>query len=180
MKRIKGSSLVAVLTAAALVLCLAVVVLAAEEKKAVPTEIDPAACLEACIQLVRTDIQKQKAVLIAVNLILTDKEAEQFWPMYRKYDVEMSEINDRTVSFLKEYSEAGGVFTDERAAELLGEWFDIQDQKLRVRRHYSKEFRQVLPSAKVSRFFQIDNRIDLALQLQIASGLPLLQRAQGN
>jgi Spy/CpxP family protein refolding chaperone len=179
-KRIKGSSLLAVLAATALALCLAVVVMAAEAAKAQPTEIDPAACLEACIQLVRTDIQAQKAVLIAANLVLTDEEAESFWPMYRKYDVEMSAINDRTVAFLKEYAEAGGVFSDQRAAELLGVWFDIQDQKLRLRRDYSKEFREVLPSAKVSRFFQIDNRIDLALQLQIASGLPLLERAEGN
>jgi Spy/CpxP family protein refolding chaperone len=180
MRRINGSLLLAVLIATALMLCIAVVVMAAEEKKAVPAEVDPAACLEACIQLVRTDVQADKARLVAANLVLTDKEAERFWPMYRKYDVEMTEINDRTVAFLKEYAEAGGVFTDQRAAELLGEWFDIQDQKLRVRRHYSKEFRQVMPSAKVSRFFQIDNRIDLALQLQIASGLPLLKRAGGN
>ncbi len=155
-------------------------VMAARAEKAVPTEIDPAACLEACIQLVRTDVQAEKARLVAANLVLTDKEAEQFWPMYRKYDVEITEINDRIVAALKEYSEAGGVYTDERAAELLGEWFDIQDQKMRVRRHYSKQFRQIIPSAKVTRFFQIDNRIDLALQLQIASGLPLLQRAGGN
>ena len=180
MKRIKGSSLLAVLAATALALCLALVVMAAEEKKAQPTEVDPAACLEACIQLVRSDIQAQKAALIAENLIMTETEAQGFWPMYRKYDVEMTDINDRTVAFLKEYAAAGGVFSDQRAAELLGDWFDIQDQKLRVRRHYSKEFREVLPSAKVSLFFQIDNRIDLVLQLQVASTLPLLQSAEGN
>ena len=180
MKSIKRSSLLAVLAAMALVVCVVVAVMAAEDKKAQPTETDPAACLEACIQLVRSDIQAKKAVLIAENLILTDTEAQGFWPMYRKYDVEMTGINDRTVAFLKEYGAAEGIFSDERAAELLGDWFDIQDQKLRVRRFYSKEFRKVLPSAKVSLFFQIDNRIDLALQLQIASGLPLLQRAGGN
>ena len=179
-KRFKGSSLLAVLTAMALMVCMAGAVMAAEDKKAQPTETDPAACLEACIQFVRSDIQAQKAVLIAENLIMTDTEAQGFWPMYRKYDVEMAAVNDRTVAFLKEYGAAEGVFSDERAAQLLGMWFEIQDQKLRVRRYYSKEFRKVLPSAKVSLFFQLDNRIDLILQVQIASTLPLLQPAEGN
>ena len=168
------------LVVSALVLCVAAAVIAAETEKAQPTETDPAACLEVCIQLVRSDIQAQKAVLIAENLILTDTEAQGFWAMYRKYDVEMAAVNDRTIAFLKEYGAAEGVFSDEKAAELLGTWFDIQDQKLRLRRDYSKKFRQVVPSAKVNRFFQLDNRIDLILQVQIASTLPLLQRAGGN
>ena len=180
MKRIKGSSLLAVVAATALMVCVGGAIMAAESKKAQPTETDPAACLEACIQLLRSDLQAQKAALIAANLILTDAEAQGFWPMYRKYDVEMAAINDRTVAFLREYGAAGGVFSDQRAAELLGIWFDIQDQKLRVRRFYSKQFREVLPSAKVSRFFQIDNRIDLMLQVQIANTLPLLQPAERN
>lgn len=163
-----------------LLVWMGVTVMAAGDEKAQPTETDPAACRELCIQRLRSDLQAQKALLVAENLVLTDAEAQGFWPMYRKYDAEMAAINDRTVAFLKEYGAAEGVFSDQRAAELLGIWFEIQDQKLRVRRFYSKKFREVLPSAKVTRFFQIDNRIDLMLQVQVATNLPLLQPAEGN
>jgi len=178
MRRVKRNSLIAVLTAAALITCVAVVVALTAGGTHAQSMAGSDACLEACIQLVRSDIQAQKTALITDNLPMTEAEAEAFWPIYRKYEADMASVNNRTIDWLKEYGAAGGVLSDQRAAELLGTWFDIQDQKLRMRRDYSKKFREALPSAKVSRFFQIDNRIDLVLQIQVARNLPLLERAE--
>jgi hypothetical protein len=179
-KRLKRRPLFMSLAATALIVCVAVGVMAAATEKAQPTETDPAACLEVCIQFLRTDIQAGKAALVAENLVLTEGEAQAFWPEYRKYNAAMASINDALVAALKEYGAAEGMLSNEKASDLLGRWFDIQERKLRLRRDYAKSFGKILPAAKVARFFQIDNRIDLMLQVQLASALPMLEPAEAN
>jgi hypothetical protein len=47
------------------------------------------------IDLIRKDIQSQKRQVIAANMKLTDKEAEQFWPIFDRYNGELIQINNK-------------------------------------------------------------------------------------
>ena len=58
------------------------------------------------IELLRSDIRTQKVALITDRMQFTNQEADAFWPMYRKYEVELAAINDRKISLLKDMSAA--------------------------------------------------------------------------
>ena len=46
-------------------------------------------------ELLRSDIRTKKMMLISERMELSGKEADAFWPIYRKYDVDLAAINDK-------------------------------------------------------------------------------------
>ena len=59
--------------------------------------------LRAFIELVRTDIQTEKATIIAENLPLTEDEAFEFWPLHREYSLELSKLFDQRLSLIRKH-----------------------------------------------------------------------------
>jgi hypothetical protein len=57
------------------------------------------------IELLRKDIRSQKRQMVAANMKLTDKESEQFWPIYDQYTAELVKINDKKYSAIKQFAE---------------------------------------------------------------------------
>jgi hypothetical protein len=50
----------------------------------------------------------------------------------------------------------------------------VEQQKTDLKRKYFKEFEKVMPANRVARFFQVDHRLDLLIDLQLAAQLPLI------
>src|ERR1700756_4641536 len=73
--------------------------------------------LDQDIQLLRKDIRSQKKQLIAINVPLTDAEAQKFWPVYDSYTAELTQINNTKYAVLKQYAQSGGNITDAQASD---------------------------------------------------------------
>lgn len=125
--------------------------------------------------LLRKDIRSIKKQLIAANLVLTDKEATQFWQVYEQYSAETGKINDTRTAIIKEYSSDYGTLTDEQAENLIRRWLDADIELAKLRQRYVPIFRKVLPGKKAAAFFQLDRRISLMIDVQLTSQLPLAQ-----
>jgi hypothetical protein len=130
--------------------------------------------LESYIELLRSDLRTQKAALIANNMYFTKDEAAAFWPVYRDYEFELSKANDARIAVLRDYARHYDTMDDEGAGELTRRWFDAEHQRMKVGRRYVDEFSDALPGKTVARFFQVERRIDLLIDVQIASDLPLV------
>jgi hypothetical protein len=126
------------------------------------------------IQLLRQDLASQKKQLIASNLVLTDAEATKFWPVYDQYQAEYMRIGDAKLVLIKEYANWGGV-TDEQALSYLQRSQNIEESVLELRRKYVPIIEKVLSGKKTATFFQLDRRIGLLLDVQLASQIPLVQ-----
>ena len=63
--------------------------------------------------------------------------------------------------------------TDQKANELLTDSFSIQMQDLVIKQNFSKELNKFMPAQKVMRVIQIENKLDAAIDLQLASEIPL-------
>ena len=50
-----------------------------------------------------------------------------------------------------------------------------QTQLLKKQKAYYKKFKKILPTTKVVRYFQLENKIDAMIDAQLALELPLLQ-----
>ena len=137
------------------------------------------ASLDQDIQLLRQDIASQKKQLIASNLVLTDTEATKFWPIYDRYQAEYMKIGDTKVALIKEYAQNWGSVTDEQALQYLRRSQDVEESVVQLRKKYVPIVSKVLPGKKTATFFQLDRRIALLLDLQLASQIPLVQ-SQGH
>jgi len=127
------------------------------------------------IALMRQDIRSQKKQLIAANLTLTDAEATKFWPVYDQYTAELAKINDTKYEVIKEYVNNWGSITDDQAASLAKRYMNVDLAVAQLRLKYLPIFQGVLPGKKVATFFQIERRLQMLIDLQLSSQLPLIQ-----
>lgn len=127
------------------------------------------------MDLLRKDLRSRKKQLIAENLKLTDAEATKFWPIYDQYTAELVKINDKKFGLIQEYADHWGTMTDEQAASYLRQWLDVDVAIMQLRQKYVPIVSQVLNGRKSATFFQLDRRISMMIDLQLASQLPVVQ-----
>ena len=128
------------------------------------------------IQLLREDIRSQKKQLIAANMQLTDAEAVKFWPVYDQYTAGGSKIGDTRLALIKEYAQTYDTMTDAQAKSLVKRWADADQASMNLRMQYIPKFEAVLPGKKAALFFQIDRRLSLLMDLQLASMIPMVKQ----
>ena len=125
------------------------------------------------IEVLRGQIKADRKVVIAEAMQLTEAESAAFWPLYRNYRVEMDKIGDGLVKLVLEYADAYPNVPEDRAKQLLKDYTALEKKLPDQRASYLKKFARILPASKVLRLAQLENRLDLALRLQLASALPL-------
>jgi hypothetical protein len=106
---------------------------------------------------------------------LTDTEAEKFWPVYEQYVSELVGINGAKYGLVKQYVQSQGALTDPQAESAVKQWVDIDQSVAELRTKYIPIFRKILSPKKTALFYQLDRRVQLMIDLQLASSLPLVE-----
>jgi Spy/CpxP family protein refolding chaperone len=119
----------------------------------------------------------QRKATVGANMNLTDAEATKFWPVYDAYEAKMDKIEDRHVRELKDFAAKYDSLTEGDAAEKLDEVMAIAQARLDTQKDFVPKFRDAIPQVKVTRFFQIDNKIQALIQCDIAQLVPLAHSA---
>jgi hypothetical protein len=119
----------------------------------------------------------QRKAVVGQNMDLTPGEAKTFWPLYGEYEKRMDKIEDRHIREIKSYVESYQNLTNADASRKLDEVMRIQQDRLNVQKEFIPKFRAVLSPIKVTRFFQIDNKIHALVQCHLAQLVPLAQPA---
>ena len=127
------------------------------------------------IALLRKDLRSQKKQIVAANLNLTDKEAEQFWPVFEKYTDELMAINNKKYAALKEYVQSYDSLTDQQAEKLTRDALEVDQSVAQLREKYIPIFEKVISPKKTAAFIQIDRRLVMLIDLQLSSSIPLVQ-----
>lgn len=130
---------------------------------------------DANIQLMRQDIRSERKQVVAANMPLTDTEATKFWPVYDRYVAETIKVNDVRLALLKEYAKSFDTVTDEQADSFIKRWLALDQDNTELRLKYIPEFEKVISHKKAAMFFQIDRRISMMIELQLASQVPLVK-----
>lgn len=127
------------------------------------------------VDLLRKDVRSQKKQIIAANLQLTDAESEKFWPVYDQYTAELVKINDAKYAAIKEYAQNYGTLTDDRATALTKQIIAVDGQVAQLREKYVPIVNKVLPGKKTALFFQLDRRLVMLIDIQLATQIPMVQ-----
>jgi hypothetical protein len=125
------------------------------------------------IQLLRKDLRSQKKQIVAANMNLTDVEAEKFWPVYDQYTADLTRINDAKAALIKEYLQTFDMMTGEQAESYIRKRGSVEESIMQLRLKYIPVFRKVLSGRQTALFFQIDWRLGLMIDLQLAQ-MPLI------
>ena len=135
----------------------------------------PAHYAQQSSQLLRKDLRSMKKQLIAANIQLTDMEATKFWPVYDQYTLESSKLYDARYGIIKDYAANLSSLTDAQAQSLVKRSNDLDSAVVQLRQKYLPLFEKVVGGKKTAFFFQIDRRVALMIDLQLASEIPLVQ-----
>ncbi len=145
------------------------------QQTAAPAPASSQAELDKDIQLLRQDLRSGSKQIVAANLPLTDAEATKFWPVYDRFTAATAKQNDTKVSLIKEYAANYSSLTDAQASSLMKRSLEAQAASTQLRIQWIPEFEKVISPKKTAMFMQIDHRIGLLIDLQLASELPLVQ-----
>jgi len=130
--------------------------------------------LDSMIQSLRADARADKVAIITQAMQFSDKDSAAFWPIYRRYESDLAKINDQKVDLIKSYAQKYDTLTDSDAKTMADQAFSIQSQTIDLRKKYYKEFNKQLPATVVTKFFQLEHRLDLIVDLKLAANLPSL------
>lgn len=130
---------------------------------------------DATLELKRADIRTQKREIIRALFTLTDAQEKAFWPVYDNYEKELIKLNDDRYGVIKEYAANYATLTDAKAMELTTRALDFAQKRIVLRKTYMDNLIKVVPGIQVARLLQLENQMDLLIDLEIASEVPLAE-----
>lgn len=125
------------------------------------------------VELLKKDLRSQKKQIVAANMQLTDTEAEKFWPIYDRYAADLAAIYDTKLALVGEYLESYTTMSGDEAEGYLRRRAAVEEDVMQLRLKYLPAFRKVLSGRQTTLFFQIEWRLDLLTNLQLAQA-PLI------
>jgi hypothetical protein len=149
---------------------------AAQDSEVRQTVVEPdQGSFDEGVRLFRKDVRSLKKQIISANIEFTDAEAQQFWPVYDRYTAEMGRIEDKKFELLKEYAGNYDTITDEQADTYINGRAAVEEAILQLRLKYIPVFRKVLSGRTAALFTQMEWRLGLVVDLQLASQVPLIE-----
>jgi hypothetical protein len=119
-------------------------------------------------ELLRKDLRSQKKQIVAANMDFTDVEAEKFWPVYDRYATDLAKIYDTKLELIGRYLDEYKTMNGDEAESYIRRRAAVEEQVIQLRLKYVPEFRKIMSGRQATLFFQIEWRLDLMINLQLA------------
>jgi hypothetical protein len=104
----------------------------------------------------------------------TDAESAAFWPVYKDYASEQKTIAEQRFAAIMEFAKHFDTMTDADASSLTKKMLQVEDSTQDLRRKYFPKFEAAIGAKRAARFYQVDNRLTMILNVQLASEIPLI------
>jgi hypothetical protein len=130
------------------------------------------------IEMLRADIRAQRKQITAQNMILTADEATKFWPIFEQYRQEAIKPNDERWAVIQDYAANYDTMTDAQAHSYINRVTAVDQQLLALRMKYVPVFEKVISAKKTALWYQIDRRIDLLINLQFSTLIPMVDTSK--
>lgn len=120
-------------------------------------------------------LQADKRAVVLKAMALDDAQVAAFAPIYDAYQADRKKLMERGINLLDSYASNYDSMTDDAAKGMLKEWLKIKDDEDALTEQYVKKLDKVLPTTKVLRFVQIENKLNTLLSLPGIQAIPLAQ-----
>jgi len=130
---------------------------------------------QAYISLLRADLRSNGEAIIKEGMQLTDDQAATFWPIYREYSAAQQKLGDEKLALINDYVKNFLTMTNEKANDLAQKAIALDEQRLALRKKYYGIVEKKLGAIVSMRFFQLETQMQLILDLQLDSNLPIVE-----
>jgi hypothetical protein len=127
------------------------------------------------IKMLRAEVGQNRRDIVAASMLLTKPEGDIFWPLYDQYRAEQHALGDRKVRLISDFIANRDTMSEEQAASLTKDALAIEKKRTSIKEDYVSKMSKVLSARTVARFFQIDNKLDTVVDVQLAARIPLIQ-----
>lgn len=127
------------------------------------------------IAVLRQDIQADKTDIITRSMEFTPDQSTAFWPLYREYALEQQKIGDQRIALIKDYAANYDKVDDAQADSYIQRWEKYEDSMASLRRKYTGRFKKAIGAKQTAKFLQVDNRLTLLTNVQLAALLPIIK-----
>ena len=136
-----------------------------------------AAVVDSKMEILRQKIKTDKKYIVSENLDLTDTEAKGFWPLYESYQKDLQKINQRIKDMATTYiaADARGPISDQLSKKLVSDTLEIERAELDAKKAILAKVAKVLPSYKVAKYAQMENKIRALVKYELAVNIPLIE-----
>jgi hypothetical protein len=131
--------------------------------------------LQAYVELMRSDLRKQKVALITEVMQFTEDEDRKFWPVYREYEAELGRINDERLQNIETYSRSFSALNDAVADQLMTKALDLEARRAALKQKFYSKLKTTISPLTAARALQVESQILLLLDLQVAASLPIAE-----
>ena len=120
-------------------------------------------------------MDREKKAVTTSEMKLTPEESKFFWPLYDEYQAALRKVQNRSIKLLADYAKAleEESFTEEKAKALISEYLDLEKERLELKKTYIEKFGKGLSPRKVMRYFQLENKMEAAINYQFTRMIPL-------
>lgn len=130
---------------------------------------------EMFIEMLKHDVDQTRIEVMTSVMGFSSEEKAAFWPVYDDYRKKSDELAQKDLALMKEYAAAYWSLTDDQAKDMATRWFEIEVERKRMLGDLYSELAKVITPVKALKACQLENRLDLILDMQIANELPMIK-----
>lgn len=97
-------------------------------------------------------IKALKTAFITQEMQLSDREAQQFWPVYNTYEEKRSELHRREHGDLNLEC-----LTGDKAEAKLQEYLEIEKEEYLIKKEYFSELRKIFPAEEIVKLMKLED-----------------------
>jgi hypothetical protein len=127
------------------------------------------------IAVLRQDIQADKTDIITRSMGFTEEQSKAFWPVYRSYAHDQQVVGDQRVALIKDYAANYDHIDDTQAQSYISRAMKFDEDTLKLRKSYVSKFVKAIGAKQTAKFYQVDNRLNLLVNVQLANLLPIIK-----
>ncbi len=127
------------------------------------------------MEVERAALKTEKKAIVANAMEFTEEESTVFWPLYNEYNEKKYVINTKIYNNIVDYADNFETLNDEKAIELWTNSMKYKEELAKLERTYFKHFQKILPGKKAARYFQVESKLRMLIDAQLALEIPLIE-----
>jgi hypothetical protein len=127
------------------------------------------------IAVLHQDVDVERGEIITRNMNFSEEQAKEFWPVYRDYAHDQHAIGAQRIALINDYAMNHDKIDDAQAEMYIARALKLEEDGLELRKRYLPRFKKAIGAKQTARFYQVDNRLNLLTNVQLAGLLPMIK-----
>ena len=124
------------------------------------------------MNLLREKLRADKKLFVAEVMQLTESEAKAFWPVYEDYQKDLGKLRAVLQRMIEEYANHYKDISNAAAKKLVDDYLSLEEERLKIMRSHLSRFRKAISEKKVALYYQLENKINAAINYEVAEAVP--------